>query len=84
MSEEVYNTKNENFIEIYNKPPLFVAIKSTGSFISLQYQLTKNIYTISKNFLPLNTSIKMLHKYMLNTKERNSLYTQLKLYKIIE
>ena len=43
MSEEAYEPKKENFTEIYNKPPLFVVIKTTGSFISAQCQLTKNI-----------------------------------------
>jgi hypothetical protein len=83
MENKVFDEKNEEYKEIYNKPPLFIAIKA-GSFIIDQLQVTKNTYIINKNAFPKNTSIKMIAKYMLNTKERNSWDPQFKLYKVIE
>ena len=83
MENKVFDEKNEEYKEIYNKPPLFIAIKA-GSFIIDQFQVTKNTYIINKNVFPKNTSIKMIAKYMLNTKERNSWDPQFKLYKVIE
>lgn len=83
MINEAFDEKNEDYKEIYNKPPLFVSIKQ-GSFITDQYQVTKNIFTINKNVFPKNTSIKMIAKYMLNVKERSSWDKQLKSYTIIE
>ena len=84
MINEAHDEKNNDYKEIYNKPPLVIAIKSNGSFLSDQFQVTRNIFTINKNNLPKNTSIKMLFKYMLNVTERNSWDTQFKLYKVIE
>ena len=83
MENKVFDEKNEEYKEIYNKPPLFIAIKA-GSFIIDQLQVTKNTYIINKSVFPKNTSIKMIAKYMLNTKERNSWDPQFKLYKVIE
>ena len=84
LINEAFDEKNKDYKEIYNKPPLFISIKSNGSFITDQYQVTKNIYIINKNDLPKNTSIKMLSKYLLNIKERNSWDPQIKAYEIIE
>ena len=84
MINEAYDEKNKDYKEIYNKPPLIIAIKSNGSFITDQHQITRNIFTINKNKLPKNTSLKMIFKYMLNVKERNSWDPQFKLYKVIE
>ena len=84
MISEAYDPKNEDFKEVYNKPPLFLAIKSSGSFITEEFQVAKNIFTISKTALPPNTSLKMLSKYMLSVKERNTWDPQFKLYEIIE
>ena len=84
MINEAYDSKNEDFKEAYNKPPLFLAIKSSGSFITDEFQVAKNIYTVSKTSLPPNTSLKMLSKYMLSVKERNTWDPQLKLYEIVE
>ena len=77
------DTKKE-FKEIYNKGQLIMSIKSTGSFITEQFQVIKSMYTIPKNSLPEKTTIRMLSKYLLNIKERSSWDTQIKSYKLIE
>lgn len=84
MMNKAFDENNEEFKEIYNKPPLTLSIKSTGSFITDEFQVSKNIYITNKNSLPNNTSIKMISKYMLNIKERSSWDTQLKSYTLIE
>ena len=84
MINKAFDEKNEEFKEIYNKPPLTLSIKSTGSFITDEFQVSKNVYIANKNSFPKNTSIKMISKYMLNTKERSSWDPQLKSYILIE
>ena len=84
MISKAFDEKNEEFKEIYNKPPLILSIKSTGSFITDEFQISKNIYITNKNSFPKNTSTKMISKYMLNTKERSSWDPQLKSYTLIE
>ncbi len=84
MINKAFDEKNEDFKEIYNKPPLTLSIKSTGSFITDEFQVSKNVYIANKNSFPKNTSIKMISKYMLNTKERMNWDPQLKSYTLIE
>ena len=84
LINQAFDDKNQEFKEIYNKPPLVISIKSSGSFITDKYQLLKNIFITNKSSFPKNTSLKMISKYMLNSKERNSWDTQFKLYEIIE
>ena len=79
-----FDDKNKEFKELYNKDPLKISIKSTGSFISDKFQLVRSIYTVNKNIYPPNTSIRMISKYLTYIKERSSWDTQLKSYKIIE
>ena len=83
MENEAFDPKNKDFKEIYNKPPILISIKD-GSFITEQFQVRKSVYTVNKNEFPKNTSIRMISKYMLNTKERGSWDTQLKQYQVIE
>lgn len=84
MINKAFDEKNEEFKQIYNKPPLTLFIKSTGSFITEEFQVSKNVYIANKNSFPKNTSIKMISKYMLNSKERSSWDPQIKSYTIIE
>ena len=84
LINHTFEDKNQEFKEIYSKPPLIISIKSTGSFITDQFQVIKNIYTTNKSSFPKNTSLKMISKYMINTKERNSWDDQIKLYEVIE
>ena len=84
LMNQAFDDKNKEFKEIYNNPPLAISIKSKGSFITDQYQVLKSIFTANKSSFPKNTSLKMISKYMLNSKERNSWDTQFKLYEIIE
>ena len=84
LINQAFDNKNQEFKEIYNKPPLVISIKSIGSFITDQCQVLKNIFTINKSSFPKNTSLKMISKYILNVKERNSWDTQFKLYEVIE
>ena len=79
-----YEDKNNEFKEIYNKGPLKIAVKSSGSFINDKFQIMRSIYTINKNIYPPNTSIRMLSKYLNYVKERSSWDTQLKSYRILE
>ena len=75
---------NSDYKEIYSKHPLFISVKSSGSFINSNFQITKNLYIADKSLFPKNTSLKMIAKYMLNVKERTSWDQQLKSYKVIE
>ena len=84
LINHTFEDKNQEFKEIYSKPPLIISIKSTGSFITDQFQVIKNIYTTNKSSFPKNTSLKMISKYMINTKERNSWDDQIKLYEVVE
>ena len=84
LINQAFDDKNKEFKDIYIKPPLAISIKSTGSFITDQYQVLKNSFTTNKSSFPKNTSLKMISKYMLNAKERNSWDTQFKLYEVIE
>ena len=84
LIKQAFDDKNQEYKEIYNKPPLVVSIKSTGSFITDQYQVLKNIFITNKSSFPKNTSLKMISKYMLNIKERTSWDSQFKLYTLIE
>lgn len=84
MLNKAFDPNNKDYKETHTKHPLFISIKSNGSFISEQFQVTKSIYIVNKNEVPKNTTIKMLARYMVNVKERNSWDTQLKSYKIIE
>ena len=84
LINQAFDDKNQEYNEIYNKPPLVVSIKSTGSFITDQHQVVKNIFTTNKSSFPKNTSLKMISKYMLNVKERNNWDSQFKLYAVIE
>ena len=79
-----FDDKNKEFKELYNKDPLKISIKSTGSFICDKFQLIRSIYTVNKNIYPPNTSIRMISKYLNYVKERSSWDSQLKSYKIIE
>ena len=60
MINKAFDEKNEEFKQIYNKPPLTLFIKSTGSFITEEFQVSKNVYIANKNSFPKNTSIKMI------------------------
>ena len=84
MFNAAFFDKNEEFIEIYNKEPLIIAIKSSGSFISEQFQVIRSVYTVNKNIYPPNTTIRMITKYLIYIKERNSWDSHLKSYKVIE
>ena len=84
MINSAFDDKNEEYKEIYNKEPLVIAIKSTGSFLSDQFQVIRSVYTVNKNIYPPNTTIRMITKYLIYIKERSSWDTQLKLYKVIE
>jgi hypothetical protein len=84
MLNKAFDPNNKQFKETYGKHPLFISIKSDGSFISDEFQVTKSLYIASKSELPKNTSIKMLSRYMVNTKERNGWDQQIKEYSIIE
>ena len=84
LLNQAFDDKNQEYKEIYNKPPLVLSIKSTGSFITDQFQVSRNIFTTTKTSFPKNTSLKMISKYMLNSKERNSWDSQFKLYAVIE
>ena len=83
MEKEAFDPKNQDYKVIYNKPPIIISIKE-GSFITDEFQVRKSVYLVNKNELPKNTSIRMISKYMLNTKERSSWDTQLKQYQVIE
>jgi len=55
MMNKAFDEKNEEFKEIYNKPPLTLSIKGTGSFITDEFQVSKVIYITNKNSFPNNT-----------------------------
>lgn len=84
MMRKEYDPNNKDFKTIYDQPPLTIAIKSNGSFITDQYQLTKIVYTSQKSQFPENTSLRMIGRYMLNIKERSKWDKALKSYKVIE
>ena len=79
-----FDEKNTEFIQLYNKDPLIIAINSNGTFLSNEFQVVRSIYTINKSIYPPKTSIRMIAKYLNFVKERSSWDTQLKSYKIIE
>ena len=84
LIKAAFDDKNEEFQELYNKAPLVVYIKSNGSFITDEFQVVRSVYTINKNVLPPNTSIRIVSKYLNYTKERSSWDPQIKTYKVIE
>ena len=79
-----FDEKNTEFIQLYNKDPLIIAINSKGTFLSNEFQVVRSIYTVNKSIYPPKTSIRMIAKYLNFIKERSSWDTQLKSYKIIE
>ena len=79
-----FDEKNTEFIQLYNKDPLIIAINSNGTFLSKEFQVVRSIYTVNKSIYPPKTSIRMIAKYLNFIKERSSWDTQLKSYKIIE
>ena len=79
-----FDEKNTEFIQLYNKDPLIIAINSNGIFLSNEFQVVRSIYTVNKSIYPPKTSIRMIAKYLNFIKERSSWDTQLKSYKIIE
>jgi hypothetical protein len=84
LIKKEYSPNNKDFKIIYDQSPLMISIKSNGSFITDQYQLTKIVYTSQKSEYPENTSLRMIAKYMLNANERNKWDKSIKFYKIIE
>jgi hypothetical protein len=84
LIKKEYSPNNKDFKIIYDQSPLMISIKSNGSFITDQYQLTKIVYTSQKSEYPENTSLRMIAKYMLNANERNKWDKSIKSYKIIE
>ena len=84
MINKAFDDKNNDFKEFYNKPPLKVSAKQSGSFITDEFNVIKSIYKVNKNAYPPNTSAKMISKYITNVKERTRWDTQLKLYEVIE
>ena len=84
LIKAAFEDKNNEFKELYNKPPLSISIKSNGSFISKDFQVVRSIYTIDKSIFPPNTSLRMIFKYLNYVKNRSSWDTQIKSYTIIE
>ena len=84
MINKAFDDKNNEFKEFYNKPPLKVSAKESGSFINGEYNVIKSIYKVNKNAYPPNTSAKMISKYITYVKERTRWDSQLKLYEVIE
>ena len=84
LIKKEYSPNNKDFKIIYDQSPLMISIKSNGSFITDQNQLTKIVYTSQKSEYPENTSLRMIAKYMLNENERNKWDKSIKSYKIIE
>ena len=84
MINKAFDDKNNEFKEFYNKPPLKVSAKQSGSFISDEFNVIKSIYKVNKNTYPPNTSPKMISKYITFVKERTRWDNQLKLYEVIE
>jgi len=84
MINKAFDDKNNEFKEFYNKPPLKVSSKESGSFITNEYNVIKSIYKVNKNAYPPNTSAKMISKYITNVKERTRWDNQLKKYEVIE
>ena len=82
--KSLFDDKNNEFVELYNKDPLSIYVNSKGTFLSNEFQLVRSIYTINKNIYPPKTSIRMIAKYLNFIKERSSWDKQLKSYKIIE
>jgi len=82
--KSLFDDKNKEFVELYNKDPLSIYVNSKGTFLSNEFQVVRSIYTINKNIYPPKTSIRMIAKYLNFIKERSSWDKQLKSYKIIE
>jgi len=82
--KSLFDDKNNEFVELYNKDPLSIYVNSKGTFLSNEFQVVRSIYTINKNIYPPKTSIRMIAKYLNFIKERSSWDKQLKSYKIIE
>ena len=49
MLNKAFDPNNKDYKETHTKHPLFISIKSNGSFISDQFQVTKSIYIVNKN-----------------------------------
>ena len=79
-----FDPDDAEFKNVYNKPPLVLDINSNGTFITKEFQITRNIYTSKVTDYPKGTTLKMISKYMLNVNERLSWDTGLKSYRIVE